>query len=195
MGLKERRAREKARVRSEILNAALAIADAKGWDAVTIRAIAGRIEFSPAAIYEHFPAKTCILSEVALRGLRGLAERLEVNGQRPANDRLQQLAETIWSWAFENRMLFQLIHTGGIFEFGTAATPQEARAVFTFAREAIAVSTPVSRKNELDDLTDLLWASLSGLILLTMFGRVAGGEARAVRLRDRLTAGLKLAWG
>lgn len=194
MGVKERRAREKAQARADILDAALAIADAKGWDAVTIRAIAERIEFSPAAIYEHFSGKSAILSEVALRGLRLLSESMQHQVQRSADAKIEQLAETMWSWAFDNQMLFQLIHTGGIFEFGSQATPPEAQAAFAFARGVIGSASPASRREELDDLTDLLWAGLSGLILLTMFERVAGGKARAKRLRDRLIADFKLAW-
>jgi AcrR family transcriptional regulator len=191
MGVGERRAREKARVRIAILDAALAIATTKGWEAVTIRAIAERIEFSPAAIYEHFAGKADILSEAALRGLRTLADALASDAGVSNEGRLERFAATVWSWAFANPMLFQLLHTGRIFTFGTAATPSEARAVFALARDVVAASAPHS---DLDDKTDLLWASLSGLILLTMFDRVAGGQARAEKLRDRMIADLRSAW-
>ena len=193
VGVSERRAREKARMHADILDAALAIANEAGWEGVTIRALAERIEFSPAAIYEHFAAKSDIMTAVALRGLGSLAELLGSN-LTPGRQGLECLADTIWTWAFQNRMLFQLLHTGGIFEFGSRATPAQARCLFALVRNAIATATPRSRKNELDDLTDLFWASLSGLILLTMFERIAGGEARAKLLSARLVADLLDSW-
>ena len=43
MGIQERRERERAAVRKQIVDAAEMIAADKGWDAVTIRAVAGTI--------------------------------------------------------------------------------------------------------------------------------------------------------
>jgi AcrR family transcriptional regulator len=194
MGYKERREREKAQIRSNILDAAVTIAGKKGWEDVTIRGIAECIEFSPAAIYEHFDSKRGILSEVVLRGMRDLLEDLRRDKGLGGRKGLAHFVDVLWKWAFENPMVFQLSHTGSIFEFGTANTPREARELFGSVRAAVAAVVDPRRKRDLDDLTDVLWAGLSGLILLTMFGRVAGGEARAKHLRDQLLADLEFVW-
>lgn len=57
MGSAERRARERNQTRELILAAARDIFIKEGFDAVTMRKIAERIEYTPAAIYAHFKDK------------------------------------------------------------------------------------------------------------------------------------------
>jgi AcrR family transcriptional regulator len=189
------RARRKPHSRGEILEGALAVAEARGWDAVTIRAIAERIEFSPTSIYEHFAAKRDILHEVALRGMDALSEALAPDLCAPSDSRLEQLAERAWAWAFANPMLFQLIYAGGVGDLGIGAESVEAQAVVARVRDAVAAATPAGFHDRLEDLTDVMMAALSGLIILTMFDRVPGGRPRAERLRAHLVADFRLAWG
>ena len=72
MGSQERRARQKSEVRAQILDAARALIREQGYDSVTIRAIASRIEFSPMALYNYFPDKDAILTELAEAGFAEL---------------------------------------------------------------------------------------------------------------------------
>src|SRR6266704_4086409 len=72
MGIKQRREREKQEVRQAILTAAREIARQEGWQSVTIRKVAERIEYSPPTIYEYFENKEDILLEL----LRESFERL-----------------------------------------------------------------------------------------------------------------------
>ena len=64
MGIKERRQRQRQQLREGILSAAREIASVEGWQAVTIRKIAGRIEYSPPVIYEHFGSKEGLYTQV-----------------------------------------------------------------------------------------------------------------------------------
>jgi AcrR family transcriptional regulator len=64
MGSKERREREKAELRDKILDAARAMFIEEGYAAVTMRSLAKRIEYSPAAIYLHFKDKESLLMEL-----------------------------------------------------------------------------------------------------------------------------------
>ncbi len=61
MGTKERREREKRQVREEILAAARALFAEHGYEKVTMREIAKRIEYSPTAIYLHFADKQAVI--------------------------------------------------------------------------------------------------------------------------------------
>jgi AcrR family transcriptional regulator len=61
MGTRERRERDKQRIRRQILDAARALFVEKGYEAVTMRAIAKRIEYSPTAIYLHFADKQAVM--------------------------------------------------------------------------------------------------------------------------------------
>ncbi|HEY7145935.1 MAG TPA: TetR/AcrR family transcriptional regulator [Streptosporangiaceae bacterium] len=59
--------------REEILDAALALADERGLDAVSMRAVAGRTGVTPMALYPHVGSKTALLDGMVGRLLSGLA--------------------------------------------------------------------------------------------------------------------------
>lgn len=64
MGPKERREREREETRTRILDAARELFANEGYEAVTMRRIAERIEYSPTAIYFHFRDKESLLKEL-----------------------------------------------------------------------------------------------------------------------------------
>lgn len=64
MGPKERREREREEIRTRILDAARELFATEGVEAVTMRRIADRIEYSPTAIYFHFRDKESLLAEL-----------------------------------------------------------------------------------------------------------------------------------
>jgi AcrR family transcriptional regulator len=68
MGVKERQEREREAVSRAILDAARALFVAEGYQNVSIRKIADRIEYSPAAIYSYFPSKDDIFFALAEEG-------------------------------------------------------------------------------------------------------------------------------
>src|SRR5215207_10855214 len=68
MGTKERQQRERDRVQDAILTAARELFVTEGYRNVSIRKIADRIEYSPAAIYSYFPSKDDIFFALAEEG-------------------------------------------------------------------------------------------------------------------------------
>ena len=68
MGVKERQVREREAVARGILDAARDLFVAEGYQNVSIRKIADRIEYSPAAIYSYFPSKDDIFFALAEEG-------------------------------------------------------------------------------------------------------------------------------
>ena len=70
MGVKERQEREREAVSRAILDAARDLFVAEGYQNVSIRKIADRIEYSPAAIYSYFPSKDDIFFALAEDGFR-----------------------------------------------------------------------------------------------------------------------------
>lgn len=70
MGLKQRHAREREAVTRAILDAARELFVTHGYQEVSIRKIAERIEYSPAAIYSYFPSKDDIFFALAEEGFR-----------------------------------------------------------------------------------------------------------------------------
>ena len=74
MGVKERQEREREAVSRAILDAARDLFVAEGYRNVSIRKIAERIEYSPAAIYSYFPSKDDIFFALAEEGFRVLLD-------------------------------------------------------------------------------------------------------------------------
>jgi AcrR family transcriptional regulator len=77
MGSRERRDREKSELRGKILDAARELFVEQGYDAVTMRKVAERIEYSPTAIYLHFADKEALLREIVGTDFAALAAQFQ----------------------------------------------------------------------------------------------------------------------
>ena len=110
MGIRERQDRERHAVRESILAAARDLFVHEGYANVSIRKIAERIEYSPAAIYSYFPGKDDIFFALAAEGFTRLddAIREAAGDPNPLED-----IRNCW-WAFyrfskEQREFFHLM--------------------------------------------------------------------------------------
>jgi AcrR family transcriptional regulator len=74
MGKGERRQREQQALRKRILDAARELFVEAGYDAVTMRRIAEKIDYSPTAIYLHFQDKGTLIQELCTEDFRSLAQ-------------------------------------------------------------------------------------------------------------------------
>jgi AcrR family transcriptional regulator len=97
MGRKERHERDRSRVRQAILTAARELFVAEGYRNVSMRKIADRIEYSPAAIYSYFPGKDDIFFALAEEGLRLLAQQA-LDAMPELADPLARLRRGLWSF-------------------------------------------------------------------------------------------------
>lgn len=75
MGSNERRERERLEVRERILDAARELFAEKGYEAVTMREIGKRIEYSATALYNHFEDKETLVRELCRRDFADFAQR------------------------------------------------------------------------------------------------------------------------
>src|SRR3954463_6957471 len=155
MGTKERRDRERQELRQAILTASRDIAAREGWQAVSIRKVAERIEYSPPTIYEHFTSKEALLLELMREGFRLLMERVQAGSSSAAapEARIMAVARAYWDFAWDYPELYQVMHgLGGVpFCFGAVIEetesapdllgseqfPPEAKVVFQFTMGAI----------------------------------------------------------
>ena len=78
MGVKERRAREKEQLRHQILSAARELFVNEGYENVSMRKIADKIEYSPTTIYLYFKDKADLLDSVCKETLLSLLNTLEL---------------------------------------------------------------------------------------------------------------------
>jgi len=76
MGSAERRERERVGVRTAILDAARAIMSERGYDGLTMRGVADRIEYTAAAIYKHFKDREELVRELCAHDFYAFAQIL-----------------------------------------------------------------------------------------------------------------------
>ena len=86
MGVRERQERERDATARAILDAARELFTAEGYTNVSIRKIAERIEYSPAAIYSYFPSKDDIFLALAEEGFRMLAASAQCSRENDPHD-------------------------------------------------------------------------------------------------------------
>jgi len=96
MGIRERRDREREATRQAILDAARDLFVAEGYENVSIRKIAERVEYSPAAIYGYFTGKEEIFFALAKSGFRLFAH--SVRRIKPTPDPLETLRRRFWQY-------------------------------------------------------------------------------------------------
>ena len=74
MGIRERQERDRGEVRRKILDAARDLFVAEGFRNVSIRKVAEKVEYSPAALYGYFPSKDDLYFALAEEGFHMLFE-------------------------------------------------------------------------------------------------------------------------
>jgi len=121
MGIPERREREKEHLRASIIEAARDLLSEQGLAALSMRAIAERIEYSPATIYLYFKDKEALISEVVRAGFTQLegyvgAELERVGEEASAADRYSAIGHAYGRFALENTAYFRVM-----FELPSAA--------------------------------------------------------------------------
>ena len=96
MGVQDRKAREFQRRESDLLQAALALANRDDWQTVTIDQIAQKAEIGKGTVYKHFASKDDIYARLAIDFHRLVLRRLRAIDSGPAIDRLRQVLGVFW---------------------------------------------------------------------------------------------------
>jgi AcrR family transcriptional regulator len=179
-----RRERERLAMRERLLATARSIAAEEGWQAVTIRRIAERLDYTSPILYQHFAGKDALLLELVSVGFREVTQVLRAAAEEPPQRGLTALAVAYWDFAFSSRELYQAMNGMAGVPFGTPATPQEAREAFAVVRGALLRLAAATGRDlaDPDGAVDVVWAYLHGFVSLTMEGRIAGGQERARKL-------------
>jgi AcrR family transcriptional regulator len=198
MGIKERRERERQEIRQSILSAARQIAIEEGWQAVTTRKVAERIEYSQPTIYEYFDNKEAILMALLYQGFEQVlaAMRSAKAQHEQPEEQLLAMSRAYWAFAFRCPELYQVMHGLGGVSFSHVDTPADARTIFALMRETLQswMQAEGVTIEEPDAAIDAIWGLVHGLITLAMMGRIARGEQRARRIMEQTILDLLHAW-
>lgn len=111
MGSKERIQRIKEETKANIIDAALDIVKVDGWQALSMRKIADKIEYTAPIIYEYFANKEGILLELTRQGNGILLKEFKAAQAKhdSAEDQLKAMWRAYWVFAFEHKELYQLM--------------------------------------------------------------------------------------
>jgi AcrR family transcriptional regulator len=188
MSVQERKERERAARERLILATAREIAEQQGWDAVTTRRLAERIEYSQPVLYSHFRGKREIIGAVALDGATEMAVALRAAASAADGPRARvaALARAYLDFAARNPAVYDaMFQLDGGLAFANEDTPEPLKDAFAALLESLG---DVAGDVHPALFTEVFWAALHGLATLTRAGRLPpeDTERRTELLVDRL---------
>jgi AcrR family transcriptional regulator len=182
--------------RGLILDAAREVFEADGLDGASLRAIAAKAGYTPAALYCHFPAKEAIYAEVLRESLANLGQAVALSIQRgkaPA-EQLRAAAMAFFRFYDDNPRDLDLgfyLFRGGMKPHGLGKARDEmlngalAAALRPIAEAAEALgAAPETAKVLVADT----FAHAAGLLLLAHTGRIRMFGVSAPALMERFVA-------
>ena len=199
MGIKERHERERGATRKAILGAARDLFISEGYRNVSMRKVAERIEYSPAAIYSYFPSKDDIFFALAQEGF-GLLAEYGIKAFEQHQDPFDRLRAGLWAFyefskahpeyfdlMFTDRSVPNLSQDFQRFEFFrrvTAAAEGDIRACIDRGQFSSRIDPAAA--------LHVLWVGVLGVASINLAQRLAPGEnpdALAHDLLDTILAG------
>jgi AcrR family transcriptional regulator len=178
MGVKERREREKSETRDKILDAARELFVTEGYEGVSMRKVAEKIEYSPTAIYVHFADKNELFHELCREDFARL-QQVMLSAEMPADplERLRQIGRNYIEFGarYPNHYVFMFMTPHPLNEPDEAdreimGNPEVDAYAFLKLTVQQAMDAGCFR-DELRDaelISQTLWASVHGVISLNI---------------------------
>lgn len=175
MGLAERRERQKQEIRSKILEAARELFVTRGFEAVSMRQIAEKIEYSPTAIYFHFQDKEALLRELCATDFLAFAGVFQKAAAIPDPiERLRRLGEAYITFGMERpnhyRLMFMTPHPPVHPEKYALEKGNPEQDAYALLRatviEAIAAQRFLPELKDPELVSQSVWAGVHGVISL-----------------------------
>ena len=195
MGVKERQEREREAVARAILDAARDLFVVEGYRNVSIRKIAEKIEYSPAAIYSYFPSKDDIFMALAEEGFRMLFGNSDdppladpIEDRRCGFLRLYEFSRVhpeYFALMFLDRSVPRISHDWERFGF----VREMKKRIDARIRAAIEAGVFPQGTNP-EAVFRILMAAIHGVATLRLCERLAPGEDADALARDTLEAAL-----
>jgi AcrR family transcriptional regulator len=172
---RNRRAREKVALRTQILDAARQLFAKDGYEAVTMREVARRIHYTATALYYHFPDKESLLIELCRRDFLALAAHLQRIG-RSADpvERIRRMGGAYVTFGLEFPQHYRLMFMTPLPQPPPERVGLEQgnpdQDAYAFLRravvEAIARGCFRAQIRDADQVAQMFWAGVHGLVAL-----------------------------
>jgi AcrR family transcriptional regulator len=172
MGVQERRAREKKELRQEILDAARGLFLREGYENVSMRKIAEKIEYSPTTIYLYFQDKADLLDCICEETLGRLVRKQNQLEQTVA-DPLERLRLSLRSYIefglkHPNHYMVTFVMTKSMEPQMPMKAHEMGQRGFNFLRTTLALcgERKLLEVADVEATAQVLWASIHGLTSL-----------------------------
>jgi AcrR family transcriptional regulator len=169
MGVQERRARQKENIREEILDAARNLFVKEGYEHVSIRKIAEKIEYAPGTIYLYFPDKAAILARICEETFANLAQRIHAINQDTANplDSLRRGLRTYVQFGIDNPNHYVVTFVQAK-QIPHDEQPTAGARCFGNLRAAVnrCVDAGLLNCDDVEEVAQALWAGVHGVTTL-----------------------------
>jgi AcrR family transcriptional regulator len=191
MASKDRILRLKEETRINILDASLDIVKEEGWQALSMRKIADKIEYTAPIIYEYFANKEAILMELTRRGFILLAKDMQAAKEKhriPAKQ-IEAMWLAYWNFAFTQKEFYQLMFGVDVNCCELAAMMPEAEVPFTLVTDVIQ-EVMASQKPSEDDICVkyyTYWSVIHGLISINLTRRTTSDEINREILKTAIS--------
>ena len=176
MGIRERKKRNADKMRQRILKAAMELFAKGGYDNVTMRRMAEKIEYSPGTIYLYFKNKNDIMLQLCYQGFEQLlALQEELDQVSQPLERLSIGGRYYISFALENPELYELMFSTE--EIVQKTVPDEESVPLKSFRKfekhvQKCMDVGVFSGEDAEATTIALWAALHGLASLLIKQRL-----------------------
>jgi AcrR family transcriptional regulator len=166
MGVKERKAREKERLKNLILDTSLKIFMQLGVEQTSMRKIAAEIEYSPATLYLYFKDKDEIFAALQERAFMKFMDKLnEFDFIKDPLGRLKSIAQSYVEFAIQEPTLYDLIFTVENKHHSNNPYEQECYQLIRQTLSASMDKNLIKRMN-VDEATLIFWSFLHGMVSL-----------------------------
>ena len=174
MGVKERKARQKRFLRQEILDAASELFVKEGFEHVSMRRIAEKIEYSPTTIYLYFKDKAELLEQLCQETFGRLADLLKKIGEQPGDplERLKRGLVAYVKFGLENpqhyRVVFMMPPPEGFDKSRHLQADSPGMQAFDFLRRCVfdCISAGKFRTKDAELASQTLWCGVHGVTSL-----------------------------
>lgn len=171
MGPKERRERQKESLRQEILDAARELFVKEGYENVSMRRIAEKIDYSPTTIYLYFKDKTDLLFQVCEETFSKLAAKSDemLNDTSDSLEKLKKIGRAYVDFGLKHPNHYKVTfiihpehHIGKKFE------DSMGQKAFNLLRMSVdeCVRDGKFRRVDVDAASQALWAGVHGITSL-----------------------------
>ena len=177
MATVERREREKAEFREDVLQSAREIVLKEGFDALTMRKIAEKIEYSPGTIYLYFESRDAIAHELCTQGfVELLAAFAPAAGIADPVERLEKIGQLYVAFGMEHPETYRLIFMEDP-KFTTPMFAEEehhgspggqALGYLERAFDELKAQKRMDPKIDSEQLAETFWAAMHGIVSLKL---------------------------